>query len=153
MAVSVLMVCLGNICRSPLAEAALRQHAEARGLELFVDSAGMGDWHVGERPDPRSQDVAKRLGNIDIRQQRARQVLVHDFHQFDHIIAMERSNLRELRAMMPDGAKAELSLLLEHMPGVEDLNVLDPYYGTTADFDHVWRLVDAAAEVLAGKLG
>lgn len=153
MAISVLMVCLGNICRSPLAEAALRRHAEAKRLDLFVDSAGMGDWHIGQKPDRRSQDVAKRLANIDISGQRARQVLVHDFHRFDHILAMDASNLRELRAMMPDGARAELSLLLEHLPGAEEQNVPDPYYGDAADFEHVWRLVDAAAEALATKLG
>ncbi|HEV7233515.1 MAG TPA: low molecular weight protein-tyrosine-phosphatase, partial [Sphingorhabdus sp.] len=86
---SVLMVCLGNICRSPLAEAALRSAAEREGVALNVDSAGTGNWHIGHAPDRRAQAVAKRLGKTDIGNLRARQVTPDDFHRFDHILAMD----------------------------------------------------------------
>jgi protein-tyrosine phosphatase len=150
--VSVLMVCLGNICRSPLAEAALRHHAERRRLDVTVDSAGTGDWHVGRAPDPRAQEVAQRLGHIDIGRLRARQVTAADFDRFDYIIAMDAANLRDLKKLAPAGAKAAMSLLLDHSPGHEGDPVPDPYYGEVGDFEHVWRLVDAAAEHLSKSL-
>lgn len=152
MAVSVLMVCLGNICRSPLAEAALRHHAARMGLDLIVDSAGTGDWHVGHPPDRRAQEVALRLGGIDISGLRARQVHHNDFHRFDHIVAMDHANHRTLLDLAPAEGVAKLSLLLDHMPGREGEAVPDPYYGDDTDFEHVWRLVDAAAEQLIGRL-
>jgi protein-tyrosine phosphatase len=130
---SVLMVCLGNICRSPLAEAALRAAAEKDGLDIEVDSAGTGDWHIGHAPDPRAQAVAKRLGGLDISHLRARQVTADDFHRFDHILAMDEANMRNLRAMQPPGSRAKLSLLLDHLPGHEGRAVADPYYGEDED--------------------
>lgn len=145
---SVLMVCLGNICRSPLAEAALRAAAEREGVALHVDSAGTGDWHVGHPPDPRAQEVARRMGNIDIGCLRARQVTRGDFDRFDHVIALDTANLRDLRALQPAGSKAQLSLLLDHLPGHEGQSVVDPYYGEDAGFETVWRQVEAAAEGL-----
>jgi protein-tyrosine phosphatase len=151
-AVSVLMVCLGNICRSPLAEAALRHHAERLGLELQVDSAGTGDWHVGHPPDARAQAVAKRLGGIDIGDLRARQLHYGDFDRFDHIIVMDQANLRNVMAMQPLGSKAMLSMLLDHLPGHEGQPVPDPYYGDDAGFDHVWQLVEAAALAFIERL-
>jgi protein-tyrosine phosphatase len=151
-ATSVLMVCLGNICRSPLAEAALRHHAERLGLDLHVDSAGTGDWHIGHPPDPRAQAVAQRLGGIDISALRARQVSADDFHRFDHIIAMDGSNLRNLRALAPAGGKAKLALLLDHVPGQEGRAVADPYYGDDAGFEETWRDVERAAAALAAAL-
>lgn len=149
---SVLMVCLGNICRSPLAEAALRDHARHLGLPLTVDSAGTGDWHVGHPPDPRAQQAAKRLGGIDIGHLRARQVRKADFDRFDHIVAMDHANMRNIRALMPSGARARLSLLLDHLPGSEGLAVADPYYGDDAGFDACWRQIDAATRALAERL-
>jgi protein-tyrosine phosphatase len=151
-AVSVLMVCLGNICRSPLAEAALRHHAERLGLDLVIDSAGTGDWHAGHPPDPRARQVALRLGCIDIGGLRARQVQAADFHRFDHIVAMDHSNLRNLSALAPAGAVAQLSLLLDHLPGHEGLAVADPYYGNDAGFEACWSQVDAATGALAQML-
>jgi protein-tyrosine phosphatase len=145
MAVSVLMVCLGNICRSPMAEGALRHHATRLGLEITVDSAGTGDWHIGHPPDARAIDVAKRLGGVDIGGLRARQVERHDFHRFDHVLAMDGSNLKNLRAMRPSDGKATLDLLLDHLPGREGKAVADPYYGDVADFEACWREVDAAS--------
>jgi protein-tyrosine phosphatase len=149
---SVLMVCLGNICRSPLAEAALRQVAEREGMKLHIDSAGTGDWHVGHAPDRRAQEVAKRLGCVDIGHLRARQFADEDFYAFDHILAMDEVNLGDLRAMMPSDATASLSLLLDHLPGHEGTAVADPYYGDAAGFETTWRQVSAAAHAFAKSL-
>ncbi len=153
MRVSVLMVCLGNICRSPIAEAALRHHAESQGLDIVIDSAGTGDWHIGYPPDRRAQDVAKRLGGIDIAGLRARQVTADDFRRFDHIVAMDAENLRNLKALAPEDATAKLSLLLDHLPGHAGQAVADPYYGDDAGFETTWREVDAATAALAKTLG
>jgi protein-tyrosine phosphatase len=148
---SVLFVCLGNICRSPLAEAALRAEAERLGLEVEVDSAGTGDWHLGRPPDLRAQAVAARNG-ADISQLRARQVGAEDFRRFDHIVALDAENLADLRALRPPDATAALSLLLDRVPGQEAEAVADPYYGEDADFDTAWRDVTEGARALAAKL-
>ena len=152
MAVSVLMVCLGNICRSPLAEAALRKHTHQMGLDVRIDSAGTGDWHVGHAPDPRAQEVALRLGGIDISGLRARQLVRDDFHRFDHIIAMDHSNFRNLEKLAPSRSSARMSMLLDHLPGCEGQAVADPYYGDIADFENCWREVEAAVRSLAESL-
>ena len=148
MPTAVLFVCMGNICRSPLAEAAFRAEAERRGLEVEVDSAGTGSWHAGEPPDSRAQAVAARNG-VDIANLRARQVRPDDFHRFDHIVALDRENLAHLRAMAPPGSRARLSLLLDHVPGREGEPVADPYYGGAAHFDVAWRDVSEGAQALA----
>ena len=147
----VLFVCLGNICRSPLAEAALRAEADRIGLDLEVDSAGTGDWHLGYPPDSRSVAVAERNG-VDISHLRARQVGPEDFHAFDHIVALDLQNLTNLEGMRPSGAKAELSLLMDHVPGREGQPVADPYYGEDGHFDVTWREVTEGAAALARKL-
>ncbi|WP_166041530.1 low molecular weight protein-tyrosine-phosphatase [Sphingosinicella sp. YJ22] len=151
MSASVLFVCLGNICRSPLAEAALVAEAERIGLDLEVDSAGTGDWHLGYPPDPRSVAVAQRNG-VDISHLRARQVRPEDFHVFDQIVALDLQNLANLEAMRPAGAKAELSLLMDHVPGREGQAVADPYYGEDSLFDATWREVTEGAAALARRL-
>ena len=151
MGVSVLFVCLGNICRSPLAEAALRAEAERSGLDIEVDSAGTGDWHLGYPPDPRAAAVAQRKG-IDISQLRARQVTPDDFFAFDHIVALDLQNLANLQAMQPDGGTAELSLLLDHVAGREGEPVADPYYGEDSHFDVTWRDVTEGAKALARRI-
>ena len=148
---SVLFVCLGNICRSPLAEAALRAEAERLRMELVVDSAGTGDWHVGEPPDPRAQAVARRNG-VDISGYRGRQVTTADFRRFTHVVALDRENLANLRRLAPSDATAELSLLLDHVPGREGEPVADPYFGEEAGFDATWAEVTAGARALAEKL-
>jgi protein-tyrosine phosphatase len=148
---SVLFVCLGNICRSPLAEAALRAEAERLGLEVEVDSAGTGDWHVGRPPDPRAQAVAARNG-VDIAHLRARRVEAEDFRRFDHIVALDAENLTNLRALKPADATAQVSLLLDHVPGREGEAVADPYYGGDAQFDVTWRDVTEGAQGLARTL-
>jgi protein-tyrosine phosphatase len=149
---SVLFVCLGNICRSPLAEAALRREAERQGIEVEVDSAGTGDWHIGYPPDPRAAAVAARNG-VDIGHLRARQVTPDDFRRFDHIIALDAKNLRDLERMRPADGKAELSLLLDHVEGREGQAVADPYYGQDSHFDVAWADVAAGAVALARKIG
>ncbi|MBX9617020.1 MAG: low molecular weight phosphotyrosine protein phosphatase [Caulobacteraceae bacterium] len=148
---SVLFVCLGNICRSPLAEAALRAEAERLRLDLIVESAGTGDWHIGEPPDPRARAVAARHG-IDISGYQARQVTRADFTRFTHIIALDHDNLSNLRRMAPARAVAELSLLLDHVPGREGQAVADPWFGDAAGFDVTWAEVTAAASGLAARL-
>jgi protein-tyrosine phosphatase len=135
---SVLMVCLGNICRSPLAEAALRDASLREEVDVIVDSAGTGDWHAGDPPDHRAQDVALRLGGLDISGYTARQVRTRDFQDFDYVLALDKSNLAHLRVLMPAGSPARLSLLLDYLP--------DPYYGDLVGFEACWRQVQAASE-------
>jgi protein-tyrosine phosphatase len=147
---SVLFVCLGNICRSPLAEGALRAEAGRLGLDLIVDSAGTGDWHAGEPPDERAQAVALRNG-VDISGLRARQVRDSDFRRFTHVVALDHDNLSNLRKLAPPDATAELSLLLDHVEGREGQAVVDPWFGDAAGFEVTWAEVTAAARVLARR--
>lgn len=149
---ALLFVCLGNICRSPLAEAAFREAAQEAGLDVEADSAGTGDWHVGSPPDLRAQAEALRHG-IDISCYRARQVSVEDFYRFDQVIALDRQNLADLGALAPTDAKATLSLLLDHVMGMEGCSVADPYFGEDAGFAETWREVRLGAEALVKALG
>ena len=145
---AVLFVCLGNICRSPLAEAAFRREAERIGLDVEIDSAGTGDWHIGRAPDPRAQAVARAYGE-EIGDYRARQVGPEDFRRFSHIIALDTQNLADLIAMRPADGTADLTLLLDHVEGREGEAVADPYYGEEAGFHVTWGDVTAGAEALA----
>jgi len=151
MSVSILFVCLGNICRSPLAEGAFRAEAARLGLDVEADSAGTGGWHRGEPPDRRAIEAAKR-GGVDISGQRARKVTSGDFDRFDHIVALDVDNFADLERLRPAGSRARLSLLLDHVPGREGQGVADPYYGGDRDFDATWRDVTDAARALAHKL-
>jgi len=148
---AVLFVCLGNICRSPLAEAAFRAALAERGLDMAVDSAGIGGWHQGEPPDRRAQAVARRHG-VEIGGYRARQVVPADFHQFSHIVALDRDNLATLRRLRPEGALAELSLLLDPVEGRRGQSVADPYYGDDAGFEVTWEEVTLGARALLQAL-
>ncbi|WP_374388338.1 low molecular weight protein-tyrosine-phosphatase [Sandaracinobacter sp.] len=148
---AILFVCLGNICRSPLAEGAFRARATAAGLDLRIDSAGTGDWHVGRPPDPRAQAIAKANG-VDIGALRARQVHADDFTRFSHIFAADHTNLRDLRRLSPDPSRAELALVLDLVAGRQGEAVADPYYGDAADFARSWADVDAAAQALVARL-
>lgn len=125
----------------------MRSAAARRGLEVTVDSGGTGDWHTGQAPDDRAVDTARANG-VDISGLRARQVTVEDFHRFDLIVALDRSNLRDLRAIQPDDATARLSLMLDHVPGREGQSVADPWYGDAGDFAVTWTEVSAGAQGL-----
>ncbi len=140
----VLFVCLGNICRSPLAEGALRHLAREAGRDLLVDSAGTGAWHVGNPPDRRAIAIARANG-IDISGLRARQVSAEDFARFTHIFALDAENLANLRALAPSGHDAHLSLLLDMVPGQAGQPVADPYYGSDDGFARTWAEVSLAA--------
>lgn len=148
---SLLFVCLGNICRSPLAEGALRAEAARRGVEVVVDSAGTGSWHAGEPPDERAVAVAARNG-VDISGFRARQVTRADFDRFDHIVALDHNNLKDLRRLAPSGGSARLSLLLDWVPGRQGQAVADPWFGDAAGFDATWADVSAAARAIVERL-
>lgn len=141
------MVCLGNICRSPLAEGILKHKVRQSGLDWTVDSAGTGFWHVGELPDQRSIAVARKYG-IDITDQRARQFQPADFDRFDRILVMDTQNRRDvLRHARHDDHRAKVQLILDYLyPGQEE-NVPDPYYDDNG-FEEVFRMLDAACEKL-----
>lgn len=144
---SILFVCLGNICRSPLAEGVFRDFAAREGVAVEVDSAGTGDWHLGHAPDKRAQAVAAKNG-VDICGLRARLVTPDDFRRFDYIVAMDASNLANLEAMRPEGAKAEVGRLLDYAKEAGVPDVPDPYRGGPEDFDETYRLVVAGAKGL-----
>jgi protein-tyrosine phosphatase len=148
---AVLFVCLGNICRSPLAEAAFRLAAEMAGLAAIADSAGTGDWHVGEPPDARACDTARRHG-CEIHHYAARQVESADFDRFTHIYALDHSNLAALTEIAPPDHGAKLGLLLDIVAGREGQGVADPYFGDAAGFEVTWADVTIAADALVAKL-
>ena len=150
---SVLFVCLGNICRSPTAHGVFARQVEAAGLagHVHVDSAGTGAWHVGEPPDARASAAALQRG-YDLSAQRARQVTLADFHNFDYILAMDRSNLMHLEDLEPAGYAGHLGLFLEFHPNSPIHEVPDPYYGGDQGFEEVLDLVEAAGEGLLRAL-
>lgn len=149
----VLFICLGNICRSPTAQGAFMKLVEEQGLAQAVtaDSAGTHAYHVGEPPDPRAQEAARRRG-IDLSPQRARQVVERDFETFDYLVAMDTENLAFLRSQCPPGQEGKLRLLMEFAPGLGLREVPDPYYGARNGFERVLDLVEAAAGGLIGHL-
>lgn len=149
--VSVLFVCLGNICRSPLAEAAFRREAERLELEAHVDSAGTAAWHAGKPPDPRARALARAKG-APIDHLRARQITAEDYRCFTHIFALDEDNLAAIRARAPADSTAEIALLLDCVAGREGQAVADPYYGDEAGFEITWREVTEAARALAHRL-
>ncbi len=153
--VRLLFVCMGNICRSPTAEGVMRGLLREQGLEdaVEVDSAGTGDWHVGSPPDARATAAAQERG-ITLAGA-ARQVARADFADYDLILAADRRNLRDLKAILPPGARAKVHLLREFDPasaGAPDLDVPDPYYGGDEGFEHVLDLVEAACRGLLDAL-
>lgn len=151
--VSVLFVCMGNICRSPTAEVVFREHLvrSGRGAGLRVASAGIGDWHVGEAPDARAIAHARRRG-YELADLRARQVSRDDFTRFRWILAMDQHNLRDLTAMRPSGFTGHLGLALDLAPGLGAREVPDPYYGGGAGFEAVLDLLERAAPALAQRV-
>jgi protein-tyrosine phosphatase len=144
MPVKILMVCLGNICRSPLAEGILRSKLDSN---FIIDSAGTGGWHAGESPDQRSIETAKQY-NIDISNQRARKFSIADFDLFDYIYVMDQSNYKDVINLAPDeAAKAKVALILG-----DSKEVPDPYYGGQEGFENVYYLLNQACEEIAKNL-
>jgi protein-tyrosine phosphatase len=141
----ILMVCLGNICRSPLAEGIMQHLLDEQQLGWSVDSAGTGGWHVGEAPDRRSVQVAREHG-IDINKQMCRKFSASDFADFDHIFVMDNNNLQDVLDMAPDGLSAEKVKLL-----LGDKEVPDPYYDNN-QFEPVFELIESGCKNIVEKL-
>ena len=150
--VRLLVVCLGNICRSPMAEGAIRARIEASALagQVVLDSAGIGPWHVGQPPDRRAIATAARHG-VDIADLRGRQLSRDDFSHHDWLLCADRSNLRDALARGPVDTHSRCALLLD-WAGVADMEVPDPYTGDMADFEAVWALLDRAAQGVVARL-
>ncbi|AXM95876.1 low molecular weight protein-tyrosine-phosphatase [Pseudomonas plecoglossicida] len=148
----VLFVCLGNICRSPTAEGVLRHQLQVAGLaeQVHVASAGTGDWHVGKAPDSRTCKAALARG-YDLSAQRAQQVKVAHFAEYDLVLAMDESNLGHLQAMRPQTAVGELDLFLRRYGAALD-EVPDPYYGGSDGFEQVLDLIEAACRELVVEI-
>jgi protein-tyrosine phosphatase len=149
---SILFVCLGNICRSPLAEGVFRAVLAERGLgrDILLDSAATSGWEVGSAPDPRSMAIAVHHG-IDISAQRARRITPQDFHRFDLILGMDRSNVRDLKALAPAVIRDRVHLFLDFAEG-KPRDVPDPYYDGEDAFAEVYRMIREASEALATRL-
>ena len=151
--VSVLFVCTGNICRSPIAEAVLRKFIEREGLgdRVTVDSAGIGDSQIGQPPDPRALAAMSRRGYAPLKR-RARQITEQDFAHFDWILAMEKRHVKHLEAMRPANFAGHLGLLLAMTDDVDFGDVPDPYFGGRQEFDHVIDLTERGAEGLLAAI-
>ena len=147
--VSVLFICMGNICRSPTAEAVFRQYVTQAGLQdrIHIDSAGTHDYHIGEAPDARTQVAAKQRG-YDMSQLRGRQVSADDFGRFDYLLAMDDANLAILKKLRPRDAQSHLGLFLEFAERHHEREVPDPYFGGADGFERVLDMVEDAANGL-----
>ncbi|GAB4495126.1 MAG: low molecular weight protein-tyrosine-phosphatase [Saprospiraceae bacterium] len=146
----ILMVCLGNICRSPLAEGIMKHKARQASLDWHVDSAGTGFWHVGELPDSRSIQTARQHG-IDITDQRARQFQSADFERFDRIFVMDTQNLRDvLRYAQTDEHRSKVDLILNQIHPGQNRSVPDPYYDDDG-FEAVFQMLDEACETFIAR--
>ena len=146
------MVCLGNICRSPLAEGILQTKVNSKGLDIKVDSAGTGGWHVGQGPDPRAIAIANKYG-IDISNQQARQFSPSDFESFDIIYAMDGSNLSDIVSLANSNEDTEkVRLILNAVSPEDNTPVPDPYYGGDDGFEKVYKLLDTACEIIIKKI-
>ena len=144
------MVCLGNICRSPLAEGILASKVNSH--KVFVDSAGTAAYHVGELPDSRSIEVASKYG-IDLTYQRARKFTAKDFEKFDEIYAMDEHNYRNILSLAKNkDEKGKVKMILNEIHPQQNLNVPDPYYGGDEGFEKVYQMLDEACEIIAGRL-
>jgi protein-tyrosine phosphatase len=150
--VRLLVVCLGNICRSPMAEGAIRARIEASPLagRVILDSVGTGPWHVGRPPDPRAIATAARHG-VDITGLRGRQLSSDDFARHDWLLCADRSNLREVLARGPAETHSRCALLLD-WAGVANAEVPDPYTGGAAEFEAVWGMLERAAQGVVARL-
>lgn len=148
--IKVLMVCLGNICRSPLAEGILQSKLDPK--KVMVDSAGTSNYHVDSLPDPRSIEVAQKNG-LDITHQRGRQFVVEDFDEFDYIYVMDQSNYDNvIKLARSEKDKEKVKLILDEIHPGESREVPDPYYGGKRGFDKVYEMLDRSAEIIAQKI-
>lgn len=144
------MVCLGNICRSPLAEGILKSKVDSD--KVTVDSAGTANYHIGKGPDKRSIATAARY-KIDITDQRARQFTAEDFDKFDYIFAMDRSNYNDIVSLAKNTSdKAKVTLMLEVLNNPQAIEVPDPYYGGDSGFEHVFQLLDQSTDLVVKKI-
>ena len=146
----ILVVCLGNICRSPMGQGVLEKRAAAAGLAVEVDSAGLGSWHIGNPPNPRGLKVASARG-YDNSHQRARLVRAGDFHDFDLILGMDSENIARLKELRPTGAPdSDLAEIRLFHPSGQDIP--DPYYGDLPDYEHALDLIEDAVEILLAEM-
>jgi protein-tyrosine phosphatase len=147
--IGVVFVCMGNICRSPTAEAVFRDYVEKAGLleSIHIDSAGTHNYHIGDPPDARTQHAARRRG-YDMSKLRGRQVEAEDFLRFDYVLAMDEANLENLRLLRPDGAQSHLGLFLDFAERHREREVPDPYFGGADGFERVLDMVEDAANGL-----
>ena len=144
------MVCLGNICRSPLAEGILRSKVNPE--KIFIDSAGTAAYHIGDPPDPRSISVALKYG-IDLRSQKARKLILRDFMKFDRIYAMDEHNYQKIISLAQnDDDKKKVKMILNEVTPAQNLSVPDPYYGGDQGFEEVYQMLDKACEAIANRL-
>ncbi len=151
--IKVLFVCMGNICRSPSAEGVFRHKIAEAGLseKIYIDSAGTHAYHIGNPPDPRSQQAASKR-NIDLSTQRARKVNTDDFEEFDYVIAMDMSNMDDLQAICPIGLEDKVHPFLSFSANTRVKEVPDPYYGSGNGFETVLDLIEEAADGLVAHL-
>ena len=146
----ILMVCLGNICRSPLAEGILK--SKVNGKKVLVDSAGTGGWHIGKLPHEGSIEVAAKH-DIDITDQRCRKFIVSDFDDFDQIYVMDRSNYENVISMAHNQSDlTKVKMIRDEIFSTSGRDVPDPYYGGESEFEHVYRMIDELCDIIAKKL-
>ncbi len=151
--ISVVFVCMGNICRSPTAEGVFRHVVQQKSLEdqIHIDSAGTHAYHIGEKPDARARSTARNRG-IDLSMQRARKIELNDFDRFDYVIAMDRSNFQDLKQLKDQSVnhkdKFNLHLFMDFATGWDSKEVPDPYYGGDRGFETVFDMVQSASEGL-----
>ncbi len=154
---AILFVCMGNICRSPMAEGVFRHLVREAGIEekaaagILCDSAGTAGYHVGDPPDPRTVRTAARHG-VDLSGQRARKIQQRDFEIFDHVLAMDEDNLSGMMQICPPDLRPKIALFMDHAPALGLTEVPDPYYGGQDGFEYCYELVRQAAEGLLGKM-
>ena len=146
------MVCLGNICRSPLAQGILEKKSKESNINIYVDSAGTGGWHVGSSPDLRSINIAKKY-NIDISDQKARKFSTYDFQEFDKIFVMDKSNYRDLIRLCSNEKECnKIQLILKNINPENNISVPDPYYGEEDGFEEIYRLLEKACSEIISEI-